>query len=84
MPVTAVAALLLATTASLHAADALDRSLQLGQDNNRQEQRTQKRIDDITDRTRAMLEEYQQLSREHEALDIYNDQLERIVHSQEA
>jgi 1,2-phenylacetyl-CoA epoxidase catalytic subunit len=80
MPVTAVAALLLATTASLHAADALDRSLQLGQDNNRQEQRTQKRIDDITDRTRAMLEEYQQLSREHEALDIYNDQLERIVH----
>jgi hypothetical protein len=83
IPVTAGAALLLATTASLHAADALDRSLQLGQDNNRQEQRTQKRIDDISDRTRAMLGEYQLLGREHEALKVYNDQLERIVHSQE-
>jgi len=82
---TAAVALLLMTAApSSRAADTLEKSLQLGQDNNRQEQRTQKRIDDISDRTRAMLEEYQQLSREHEALKVYNDQLERIVHSQEA
>lgn len=78
------ATLLLATAATpLHATDALDKSLQLGQDNNRQEQRTQKRIDGISDRTRAMLDEYQLLSREHEALRVYHDQLERIIHSQE-
>lgn len=82
---TAGAALLLATAApSLHATDALDKSLQLGQENNRQEQRTQKRIDSISDRTRAMLDEYHRLSREHEALAVYNDQLERIVNSQKA
>jgi predicted RNase H-like nuclease (RuvC/YqgF family) len=81
---TAAVALLLMTAAPiLQAADTLEKSLQLGQDNNHQEQRTQKRIDDISDRTRAMLEEYQQLSREHEALQVYNDQLERIIHSQE-
>jgi predicted RNase H-like nuclease (RuvC/YqgF family) len=81
---TAAVALLLMTAApALQAIDALDKSLQLGQDNNRQEQRTQKRIDDISDRTRAMLGEYQLLGREHEALKVYNDQLERIVHSQE-
>ena len=80
----AIAAVLLTTAAPpQHAADALDKSLQLGQDNNRQEQRTQKRIDGISDRTREMLEEYQLLSREHEALVVYNDQLERIVTSQE-
>jgi hypothetical protein len=79
----AVALLLMTAAPSLQATDALDKSLQLGQDNNRQEQRTQKRIDDISDRTRAMLGEYQLLGREHEALKVYNDQLERIVHSQE-
>jgi hypothetical protein len=79
-----IAAVLLTTaTAPTHATDALDKSLQLGQDNNRQEQRTQQRIDGISDRTREMLEEYQLLSREHEALVVYNDQLERIVTSQE-
>ena len=77
------AALLAMAMPSLHATDALDASLQLGQDNNRQEQRTQKRIDDISDRTRAMLDEYHRLGREHEALTVYNDQLERIVDSQE-
>jgi hypothetical protein len=78
------AALLLATAvSSLHASEALDGSLQLGEDNNRQEQQTQRRIDAISDRTRAMLEEYHRLSREHEALTAYNGQLERIVHSQE-
>lgn len=77
--------LLLVTTApSLQATDALDQSLQHGQDNNRREQRTQQRINGISDRTRAMLEEYQLLNREHEALKVYNDQLERIVNSQEA
>ena len=82
---TAAAALLLVTAASaLHAADVLDRSLHLSQDNHRHEQHTQQRIDGISDRTREMLAEYQRLGREHEALSIYNNQLERIVHSQEA
>jgi hypothetical protein len=82
---TAAAALLMATaTSSLHAIDTLDRSLQLSEDNNRLEQDTQQRIDDINDHTRAMIEEYHRLSREHEALTVYNDQLERIVDSQEA
>jgi hypothetical protein len=76
--------LLLATTATpLHAADALDRSLELSEDNHRREQQTQQRIDDMSERTRAMLEEYQRLARENEALGTYNDQLERIVRSQE-
>lgn len=78
------AALLLATAApSLHAADALDQSLQLSEENNRQEQRTQQRIDSLSEQTRAMLEEYQLLSREYDALKVYNDQLERIIQSQE-
>jgi len=80
----ACAVLLLAVAASsLHATDVLDQSLQLSQDNNRQEQRTQKRIDSLSEQTREMLEEYQLLSREHESLKVYNDQLERIVKSQE-
>lgn len=65
------------------AADALDRSLELSQGGNLQEQRTQQRIDDLSQQTRVMLEEYQQLSRELDALTAYNDQLERIVASQE-
>lgn len=82
--VAAGAALLLAAAASsLPAADVLDQSLQLSEDNNRQEQRTQQRIDNLSAQTRAMLEEYQLLSREYDALKVYNDQLERIVQSQE-
>ena len=76
------AALLLAPAAlSLHAADALEQSLQLSEDNNRKEQRTQQRIDSLSEQTRAMLEEYQLLNREYDALKVYNDQLERIAHT---
>jgi hypothetical protein len=76
--------LLLAPAAlSLCAADALEQSLQLSEDNNREEQQTQQRIDSLSEQTRAMLEEYQLLNREYDALKVYNDQLERIVQSQE-
>ena len=80
------AALLLLVThgSAVHGTDALDRSLQLGGENHRHEQQTQRRIEELDDRTRAMLEEYQRLGREQEALLSYNDQLERIVRSQEA
>ena len=64
------------------AADPLDKSLQLTDENNRQEQQTQKRIDAASDETRKMLEEYRLLSRELEALAVYNGQLERLVNSQ--
>jgi hypothetical protein len=75
---------LLATAgAAVPATDALDRSLQIGEENLRHEQHTQQRIEELSDRSRAMLEEYQRLGREHEALVTYNDQLERIVNSQE-
>ncbi|MEA2080386.1 MAG: DUF3450 domain-containing protein [Pseudomonadota bacterium] len=67
----------------VHAADALDQSVQLSRDNNRQEQQSQKRIDVLSDQTREMLDKYQLLNRELDALATYNDQLERIVQSQE-
>jgi hypothetical protein len=75
--------LLVTTGPSVHASDALDRSLQLSEENHHHEQRTQHRIEELSERTRSMLREYQRLSREHEALATYNDQLQRIVHSQE-
>ena len=67
----------------LRAGDALDESVHLRTENNGEEQKTQKRIDDLSDETRAMLEEYHTLNRELGALKIYNDQVERLVRSQE-
>jgi hypothetical protein len=74
------ALLLVATTAG---SDPLQRSISLSGQNNRQEQATQQRIDQLSDQTRAMLDEYHALNRELEALSIYNDQLERLIASQE-
>jgi TolA-binding protein len=65
------------------AADALQRSVQLTEDNNRAEQATQQRIEELSDATRRMLEEYHSLSRELDALSVYNDQVERLLQSQE-
>ncbi len=50
---------------------------------NRQEAKTQTRIEGLNDKTNAMLEEYLQLSRELEVLSAYNTQLRRLVDSQE-
>ena len=72
--------LLLPVTSS---AEALQQSISLTKKNNRQEQLTQQRIDTISEQTRAMLEEYHALSRELDALSVYNDQLQRLTASQE-
>ena len=77
-----LAGCLLLLSAPLLHADALQQSITLTEENNRQEQNTQKRIDSISEQTRAMLEEYQTLSRELESLTVYNDQLQRILDSQ--
>ena len=74
--------LLLLPAPVLHA-DALQQSITLTEENNRREQNTQQRIDAISAQTRAMLEEFQTLSRELDSLTVYNNQLQRIVDSQE-
>ena len=64
-------------------ADPLQQSISLGKKNNRQEQLTQQRIDQLSEQTRAMLDEYHVLNRELDALSVYNDQLQRLTVSQE-
>jgi hypothetical protein len=64
-------------------ADPLQQSISLGGKNNRQEQLTQQRIDQLSDQTQAMLDEYHVLNRELDALNVYNDQLQRLTVSQE-
>lgn len=76
--------LLAAGIQPLYAAqDALQRSIDASMANTRDEARSQGRIDKLDDETKAMLEEYQRLSRELDVLKVYDDQLERLVASQE-
>ncbi len=63
--------------------DPLNASIDISSNNNRQEARTQTRIEELDDDARVMLEEYQQLSRELDVLIIYNKQLQRLINSQE-
>jgi len=77
-------AMLLTQTFSGAATDPLERALDTSKTNTRQEARTQQRIDTLDDETKQMLEEYQRLSRELDVLQVYDDQLERLVTSQEA
>jgi hypothetical protein len=63
--------------------DPLSRSIDTSKQNTRQEIKTQQRIEQLDDETKAMLEEYQRLSRELEVLKVYDDQLERLVASQQ-
>jgi septal ring factor EnvC (AmiA/AmiB activator) len=64
-------------------ADTVDESARLSEKNNRAEQTTQKRVEKLSDATREMLDEYNALARELDALRIYNEQVERLVASQE-
>lgn len=68
---------------AMAAKDPLAQSINTSIMNNRQEAVVQKRIDRLDDETRRMLEAYQRLSRELEVTVIYNDQLDRIVTSQQ-
>ena len=65
------------------AADAVDKTLSRSEDNIHSEQRTQKRIDQLSEETQILLGEYQALSRELDGLTVYNDQMQRLVASQE-
>ena len=65
------------------ATDPLSKSIDTSVRNIRQEARTQQQIDKLDDETRAMLEEYQHLSRELAVLRVYDDQLQRLVDSQQ-
>ncbi|MDX2455999.1 MAG: DUF3450 domain-containing protein [Gammaproteobacteria bacterium] len=64
-------------------ADPVTKTLSRGEDNIRREQHTQKSIDQLSDETQIMLGEYQTLSRELDGLTVYNDQMQRLVTSQE-
>ncbi len=79
---TAKACALILLTSVAHA-DPLQESITATDKNNRQEQASQQRIDSLGEQTRAMLEEYHTLSRELDSLTVYNDQLQRLVRSQD-
>jgi septal ring factor EnvC (AmiA/AmiB activator) len=64
-------------------ADDLARSIDTSSSNNREEAASQQRIDRLSEEAARMLEEYQAASRELESLQVYNDQLERLVDSQQ-
>ena len=64
-------------------ADPVDKSLSSSEDNIHREQRTQERIDRVSEETQTMLGEYQALSRELDGLVAYNDQMQRLVRYQE-
>ena len=66
------------------ATDPLDRAIDTSKANTSQEAKTQTRIDKLDDETKQMLEEYQRLGRELDVLKVYDDQLGRLVTSQEA
>ena len=65
------------------AADPLNHSINSRINNQQQESRVQQHIEKVDDETRTMLEEYQRRSRELELLTVYNNQLQRIITSQE-
>lgn len=65
------------------AADAVDKALSQSEDNIHREQRTQKHIDKLSEETQTLLGEYQALSRELDGLTVYNDQMQRLVDSQQ-
>ncbi len=80
----AAALLIIAFVPSIRAVEnPLEAALNTSVTSNRQETKTQKRIEGLNDKTNLMLEEYLQLSRELEVLSAYNAQLERLVNSQE-
>ena len=67
----------------LEAADVVEKALSKSEDNIHSEQRTQSHIDQLSEETQTLLGEYQALSRELDGLTVYNDQMQRLVDSQE-
>jgi hypothetical protein len=81
VPVLTVCATTLLTSPA--AADVVEKTLSKSEDNIHREQRTQRHIDQLSEQTQTMLGEYQALSRELDGLIVYNDQMQRLVVSQE-
>lgn len=72
---------LLATSPSVwsdHLGDAVEETVK----SNRDASKSQVRIDNLSDKTRQMLDEYRLLSQELETLDTYNNQLKKLLRSQ--
>ncbi|MGB5178766.1 MAG: DUF3450 domain-containing protein, partial [Gammaproteobacteria bacterium] len=67
----------------LAAADVVEQALSQSEDNIHSEQRTQKDIDRLSEETQSLLDEYQALSHELDGLTVYNDQMQRLVDSQD-
>ncbi len=65
-------------------ADVLDDSVQIEQASNQAAQRSQQRIDGLAEEAEDLLAEYRRVVRETESLKVYNDQLKRVVESQQA
>ncbi|MDX1570773.1 MAG: DUF3450 domain-containing protein [Xanthomonadales bacterium] len=78
-PFTLVLALVMAVAAN---ADVLDTAIQTEQQTNEQSQDSQQRINRLSEETEDLLAEYRRVVRETEALQVYNDQLSRVVDNQ--
>ncbi|MFQ5580476.1 MAG: DUF3450 domain-containing protein [Nitrospiria bacterium] len=70
-------------TTQLSAADLLDTSIQLKKETNEAAIASQEKIDQLSEETARLLSEYRQVNREIKSLHIYNDQLRRLITSQE-
>lgn len=79
----AVAAVSLSGFMSAASADALDQILETGIETQRLAQESQERIDRLVDQTNDIAAEYTTVLKEVEGLQVYNQQLERQITSQE-
>lgn len=70
------------TAAPARAANPIKSSIDLQSETDRATLKSQQRIDQISDQTRELLQEYRQATRELESLRDYNDHLERMVAAQ--
>lgn len=77
-----LAFLLVSLVAFSASADVLDTAIQTEQRTNQASQASQERINDLSEQTEELLAEYRRVVRETEALQVYNDQLSRVVENQ--
>jgi septal ring factor EnvC (AmiA/AmiB activator) len=68
---------------SAHAANPVNSSIELQTQTGRATQRSQQRVDKLSDRTRELLQEYRQAHQELDSLRAYNDHLQRMVSTQQ-
>ena len=71
------------TAAPARAANPIKSSIDLQSETDRATLKSQQRIDQISDQTRELLQEYRQATRELESARDYNDHLERMVAAQQ-